>query len=244
MTKKLKLLAATVLTSLGLVTTCVAAREPISTSVNAAEGCRHEGNHYAQLVPTSENFGCKEYWVCCKCHEHYLTKPFGTWSDAGVAQSITDEQDDRYWGKDTRTELEKELDEKGFKYTIKGDKITITGYDSSMGPNIIIPEGVTNIQAGAFKDKDLDVVVLPSSIKKVEANAFKDSGCAVSGKGDNFVVYVNMTQKQFSKLKNNKDWNAACDESPLGWGLLDETKYAEVVYKPNWHYVNGVPTKE
>lgn len=246
MTKKLKLLAATVLTSLGLVAVGVAAREPMSTIVNAAEGCQHEGNHYTQRYATETQSGCKEYWVCCKCHEHYLTQPSGTWSDSGEAKEIVDASDDRYSPVDTRTELEKELDEKGFKYTIDGNKVTITGYDSSMGPNIVIPEGVTNIQAGAFKDVDIDVVVLPSTIKKVDGNAFKDSGYAVSNKGgDDFTIYVNMTEKEFKKLKNSPDWDNAYDQSPWGWGLIGvETEKAEVVFLPHWHYVDGVPTKK
>lgn len=246
MEKRIKMLALTVLSSMAVISVGVAASEGSVDTIVNAENCSHEGNHYTQLVPTSENSGCKEYWVCCKCHEHYLTQPSGTWSDAGVAQSITDEHDDRYWGKDTRTELEKELDEKGFKYTIEGNKVTITGYDSSMGPNITIPEGVTNIQAGAFKDVDIDVVVLPSTIKKVDGNAFKDSGYAVSNRGgDDFTIYVNMTEKEFNKLKNSPDWNSAYDQSPWGWGIIGvETEKAEVVFLPNWHYVGGIPTKK
>ena len=248
MTKKNKLAVALLLTS---VSTCVAVA---GLTVNQksvfalAEGqeCSHQGNHYTERYATDTQSGCKEYWVCCKCHEHFLTEQEGTWTDLGEAKEIVDASDDRYSPVDTRTELEKQLDEGGFTYTIEGDKVTITGYDASKGANVIIPEGVTNIASGAFKDVDLDVVVLPSTIQKVEGNAFKDSGYAVSNKGgDDFIIYVNMTEKEFKKLKNSSDWNNAYDQSPWGWGLIGvETEKAEVVFLPNWHYVGGIPTKK
>ncbi len=57
----------------------------------------HVGNHYTELEPTATSSGTKEYWVCCECHEHFLTQPgTGTWTDAGVAPVINDPTDDRY----------------------------------------------------------------------------------------------------------------------------------------------------
>ena len=45
----------------------------------------HSGNHYAELLPTGKEIGVKEYWVCCSCHEHFLTLPVeGTWTDAAL----------------------------------------------------------------------------------------------------------------------------------------------------------------
>jgi len=57
----------------------------------------HSGNHYAKRDATCEATGCLEYWVCCNCHEHFLTQPLdGSWSDAGVATEVVGATDDRY----------------------------------------------------------------------------------------------------------------------------------------------------
>ncbi len=46
----------------------------------ASDDC--EGNHYAELAPTFDNPGHREYWICCKHGEVSLTKPdVGTFND-------------------------------------------------------------------------------------------------------------------------------------------------------------------
>lgn len=48
----------------------------------------HSGNHYAEILPTGKEIGVKEYWVCCSCHEHFLTQPEeGSWTDAVLPSS-------------------------------------------------------------------------------------------------------------------------------------------------------------
>lgn len=59
----------------------------------------HSGNHYTQRDPSAEVSGCAEYWVCCKCHEHFVgSEPENSsWVDKGVAtEVITDPTDTRY----------------------------------------------------------------------------------------------------------------------------------------------------
>lgn len=234
MTKKIKLLTATALTSIGMLS-IIATTTTNGFNTVRAEECNHVGNHYTELSATETTDGTHEYWVCCKCHHHFLSYVEGFWTDNGQASHV-DSSDDRY--------LPSISDKMaGFEYTIGEDgSITITKYTGS-DKNVVIPEGVTSIAAGAFKDKDLDSVVLPSTITKIEGNAFKDSGTVAYGRGDDFTIYVNMTEAQFKELNNGKDWNAAYEESPLGWGWLTQTEYAEVVYLPNWTFVSGIPTK-
>lgn len=51
------------------------------TPINAAE-IEHSGNHYKEVAPTGLTQGVKEYWVCCGCHEVFLSQPSsGTWED-------------------------------------------------------------------------------------------------------------------------------------------------------------------
>ena len=67
-------------------------------AVDECEG-HHSGNHYTQRNPTSEAAGCAEYWVCCKCHQHFVgsAPANSTWVDSGVAtENITDPSDTRY----------------------------------------------------------------------------------------------------------------------------------------------------
>ena len=58
----------------------------------------HVGNHYTMLAPTTTKAGVREYWVCCDCHEHFLTlPPKGNWTDlAGVERASIESSDDRY----------------------------------------------------------------------------------------------------------------------------------------------------
>lgn len=58
-----------------------AANLPHQNGVLAGEH-EHWGNHYAENAPTGHSQGNKEYWVCCECHEHFLTQPAtGKWTD-------------------------------------------------------------------------------------------------------------------------------------------------------------------
>lgn len=58
-----------------------AANLPHQNGVLAGEH-EHWGNHYAENAPTGHLQGNKEYWVCCECHEHFLTQPAtGKWTD-------------------------------------------------------------------------------------------------------------------------------------------------------------------
>lgn len=74
------------------------------------------------------------------------------------------------------------LNYNGFEYTVIGDRCVITGCDSSVNGDIVIPdfiEGrvVTHIEKSAFKDKTLiSTVFLPETIESIGDEAF--SGCA------------------------------------------------------------------
>ncbi len=57
--------------------------------------CDHTGNHYTELANSIFFAGTKEYWVCCKCHNHFFEKPEGSWTENGQAPKVTN-SDDRY----------------------------------------------------------------------------------------------------------------------------------------------------
>lgn len=58
--------------------------------INAAE-TEHSGNHYEEAAPTGVAQGVREYWVCCGCHEVFLSEPTsGTWEDKALTSSQID----------------------------------------------------------------------------------------------------------------------------------------------------------
>lgn len=75
-----------------------AANLPHQNGVLAGEH-EHWGNHYAENAPTGHSQGNKEYWVCCECHEHFLTQPTtGTWTDkvlSDIDRNVLATDDDR-----------------------------------------------------------------------------------------------------------------------------------------------------
>jgi len=77
--------------------TCVIGLGVRENTVNKgfATECDHVGNHYT-AAKSGIAAGTKEYWVCCNCHNHYLTNPgTGNWTDAGKAGAV-ESTDDRY----------------------------------------------------------------------------------------------------------------------------------------------------
>lgn len=46
-----------------------------------ASSCNHSGYHYEGKAATATQDGWNEYWVCCKCHESFLSKPDGTFAN-------------------------------------------------------------------------------------------------------------------------------------------------------------------
>lgn len=189
----------------------------------ASAVCEHEGNHYSQLDATKSESGTKEYWVCCKCHEHYLSLPSsGIWTDAGVAGSVTS-GDDRYIDPiiDVQSELLAALKEMGMTGTANADgtTVTITSYNGS-NSQVIIPEGVTGIKAGTFAGNKLEWIVLPSTISDSEIK-----GMVATGAGKVTLYFVGKT-----------------DYTP---GKGDNQLQVKAIYQiegTGWHYVKGVPT--
>ncbi len=60
--------------------------------------------------------------------------------------------------------------------TLRGFSLKVSRTDASKITELVVPEGVTKIEEGAFKGLvNLKTVVLPNSIEKIDANAFK--GC-------------------------------------------------------------------
>ncbi len=104
MNKKTKTLFSIVLCGAliaGSVTAIALSKASIKGLVRATDSCEghHAGNHYSRREAGAEIPGCEEYWVCCKCHQHFLgSAPLESqWEDQGVAtEIITDPSDDRY----------------------------------------------------------------------------------------------------------------------------------------------------
>ncbi len=54
---------------------------------NDAVECSHVGYHYGLVNATTTEGGHFEFWTCCKCHQNYLIKPSGSFTDASIIQS-------------------------------------------------------------------------------------------------------------------------------------------------------------
>lgn len=193
---------------------------------SASAVCEHEGNHYSQLDATKSESGTKEYWVCCKCHEHYLSLPSsGIWTDAGVAGSVTS-GDDRYIDPiiDVQSELLAVLKEMGMTGTANADgtTVTITSYNGSSG-TINIPEGVSAIENGAFKfggSAKESWIVLPTTVTDA---GIKDMFANGSSKAT--VYFMGTTSLTPKTLKCANVYQKCKDlySSGYGWYWKDNT---------------------
>lgn len=103
MKKKIKVLSLTVACAFLIGTIAINVGQMDSNlNITGAVSCldgNHVGYHYSKVDPTTEHNGTKEYWVCCKCHEHYLAEQDGAWTnatptDAYLASLVAG--DDRY----------------------------------------------------------------------------------------------------------------------------------------------------
>lgn len=260
MTKTVKALSLFGMVSVLVAGVSVALSGGFESSI--AEACEHNGNHYTALAATRTTTGTKEYWVCCKCHEHFFSYQAGTWAEAGVAEAVSRE-DDRY------IPMLQKPDENGFTYDETGT--TILTYDGSQGGNVVIPEGVTEIGPDAFKGnnnvtsiilpetvteigegafqdcQNLEYVVIPSSVESIGKNAFYISGVSRSDKND-VVVYVSFTREEEQEMIKNgeldKEWKHGSTTSPLGWGWIKTEHDVTVYYQGEWHLnENGEPVK-
>jgi len=117
MKKRIYVIAASIL---GMATICAVGAQGGTFFKGIGVECEHAGNHYSEKK-AGLKAGTKEYWVCCKCHNHYLTNPgVGSWTDAGKAGSV-DKTDDRYvakfWNVEQATDITVSDVEGGIKAT-------------------------------------------------------------------------------------------------------------------------------
>lgn len=182
--------------------------------INAAE-CAHNCNHYSKRGASDGNSGCKEYWVCCDCHEHWLAEPTAqTITDMGTATEVVASTDDRYIDPNCNTDW---LTELGFGTVIENDDGTFTvgdfADDGKTHTSIAVPEGVSSIQVGTFKSNKITWVVIPASCIDVADGAFRTAA-------KTYVYFVATTTKTANQLGCAKIYQ---------------------VENVGWHYVNGVP---
>lgn len=78
---KKKVLIFSLLTAALAVGSFISVNKAKGVSLLDAEGCIHEGNHYAAHDATCTEAGNKEFWACCKCQTQFLSNPGGTWTD-------------------------------------------------------------------------------------------------------------------------------------------------------------------
>ena len=139
--------------------------------VNAA--CEHAGNHYTYNAPTLTESGTKEYWACCKCHEHFLSYTDGSWVENGLG-NITDSSDDRFVPAISSDDYKTYLENLGFtSSTISSDgKVTVKKYDVNKGgTTLIIPEGVTSASRHCFTASSMEWIVFPESLTNLSRTA-------------------------------------------------------------------------
>ncbi len=204
-------------TTTGTVAAIAAVESPATLASAANENCEHVGNHYSRVSPTKETNGVKEYWVCCSCREHYLTKPsIGEWTDkVGTAMELPS-SDDRYLAAlNTPEAIAAECRELGFTATVTKDGgVEISSYTGSE-EIISIPEGVTSILKGTFANKTVVNIVIPASVTTLSSQSFSST----TKKNLFFVGDTKYTTNNFTGVQN--------------------------IYKiqgKGWDYVNGEPT--
>ena len=72
---------------LGLSTFSLMVNSNILNNVHA-EHIQHVGYHYAAKTPTETESGWQEFWTCCDCHEAFLTKPDGTFTNQDASNMV------------------------------------------------------------------------------------------------------------------------------------------------------------
>lgn len=140
--------------------------------INAAE-CDHVCNHYTKRSASSGASGCKEYWVCCTCHEHFLSAPTAqSITDCGQATEVVNSSDDRYIDPNCTADGLRAL---GFSSVTENSDGTFTVGSFDKGKSgVIIPEGVTAFEPSTFMGNKCDFVVIPESLEpNVTKDAFK-----------------------------------------------------------------------
>lgn len=171
--------------SLALITAGAATISATSrTAVEAIHVCN--GVHYTERQDIAG--GCKEYWVCCECHQHYLEEPKGNWVDAGQATEHVSSYDDRYLtpsveglqeqvatGEITVEEAKEQAEENCG--VILNDELTEVVDVVPGTQNVIIPEGVTDIQTNwnPATNQNETPFTGNSEIKSIEVPATFDS---------------------------------------------------------------------
>ena len=193
-----------------------------SHSVEALD-CSHEGNHYDVLASTSTTGGTSEYWVCCKCHQHFLSYTDGIWTDAGTASRV-DQSDDRYIPPITsgQQQLMDELAAMGFTAVANSDGETcdITAYDGRSN-QVNIPEGVQGIKAGTFAGNKLQWIVLPSTISDAEIQ-----GMVATGAAKVTLYFVGDTSYTAGKNSDQLNVKAIYKVEGVGWHWSGNTPVA------------------
>lgn len=114
------------------------------------------GNHYNHLSPTIGEYGVKEYWVCCECHEIYYSTKYipnydpANWVDNGTYTGSEVALDDRGLGKlfDNAT-----VATGGFTATKNENTVTINGTS----------EAGTYLASDVFYNVEFDVSFSESS---------------------------------------------------------------------------------
>jgi len=185
-----------------------------------AQECDHVGNHYLTLQPTETESGTAEYWVCCKCHEHFLSHPEPkdsyTWNEAGIASQV-DEMDDRYIPAYSDADFADYLTNLGFgSVQQKEDGTYVVGkFSDNTVKNVVIPEGVSELKISTFRNRaSVEYVVIPTTLTSIYSNAF--SGCSVD------LYFVGDTTRTVESLNG--------------------VKHLYKIQGTGWDYVDGVPT--
>lgn len=201
----------------GTIATIAVTESPMALASASNEVCQHVGNHYSRVSPTKEVNGVKEYWVCCNCHEHYLTQPAtGEWTDKVGSSFELNSSDDRYLAAlNTPEAIAAECRELGFNATVTSDGGVEIGSYTGDSEIVSIPDGVTSIKTGTFANKTVVNIVIPASVTSVKTQSFSST----TKKNLFFVGDTKYTTNNFTGVQN--------------------------IYKIQgigWDYINGEPT--
>lgn len=133
-----------------------------SIKKESSAACSHSGCHYSLVESTLTTSGNREFWTCCECHEHFFTKPSGSWIDRGKPTFDIPSDDDRYLAP---CHLSNGI-------VLSSDGQTITQYVPMEGiTDIVIPSGVTYFGL-AFAGSNITSIVVPGTVNKIDGEAF------------------------------------------------------------------------
>lgn len=208
----------------GVVACAAAANAPILNL--RATACEHEGIHYLERPSTTVS-GSKEYWVCCDCHEHFLTEPSsGLWADSLKNENVFESTDDRYIAP---------VPQENEKLLVKGGAILDSNGDITFPESLTGADGIgneteyaasvdycaelkTKVYGGSFTmEFDVENYVVGEDV------LFPKLMISLGGKFNNFYVVYNRTEGD-NKISRIESFTNSVEHNKVSEGTWNSSQ--------------------